>query len=199
MVYGGYPGAERKLLGFAPAYSDETFTEDAFPIVPLTITYRGRFSRQLTHRDFLGSVLGLSLDRGKIGDIRIGTDGAIMYVAEEVADFITENLLEVGRTTVTAARDIELPGIETPGTQKRITAASLRLDAVISEAFHISRGKAAAFIEAEKVFVNWAIGKKTRQLAQGDIVTIRQVGRLRLDDISGPTKKDRIALVITLF
>jgi len=199
IAYGGYPDAERKMTGFAPPYGSEDFLEESFPVVPLAITYNGRFSRPLTHRDFLGSVLGLGLDRGKVGDIRIGSDGAVMYVAEDIAGFVSENLSEVGRTTVTAAPHVELPGLETPGRIKRITAASLRLDAVISEAFHLSRGKAAALIEAEKVFVNWVIGKKTRLLGAGDMVTIRQVGRLRLDEIAGTTKKDRVAIVITIF
>jgi len=208
-AYGGYEDAERKMLGFAPSNpettapdthkNNATFSREAFPITPLAITYNGRFSKQLTHRDFLGAVLGLGLDRGKIGDIHIGENGAVMYVAQEVSNFITENLLEVGRTSVTTNPHIEIPGLEATGIQKRITAASLRLDAVISTAFHLSRGKASALIESEKVFVNWAIAKKTRLLTQGDIVTIRQVGRLKIDNISGPTKKDRIALTITLF
>jgi len=192
-AYGGYEDAERKMLGFGIT------DPQAFPITPLAITYNGRFSRQLTHRDFLGAVLGLGLDRGKIGDIRMGEDGAVMYVSNDVAAFITESLHEVGRTSVTATPHTEVPGIEETGIEKRITAASLRLDAVISMAFHLSRGKAAALIEAEKVFVNWAVAKKTRELREGDIVTARQIGRLRVDNIIGTTKKDRVALIITLY
>ena len=198
-AYGGYDDAERMMLGFAAPYPDEPLSNGSFPITPLTITYNERFSRQLTHRDFLGAVLGLGLDRGKIGDIRIGESGAVMYAAQEVAGYITENLQQVGRTTVTATPYIELPGIETTGTEKRITVASLRLDAVISVAFYLSRGKASALIDSEKVFVNWSIAKKTLQLSAGDIVTIRGTGRLRIDTILGPTKKDRVALTITLF
>ena len=203
-LYGGYEDAERKMLGFAAPYSCADYDindppNDSFPIVPLAITYNTRFSKQLTHRDFLGAVLGLGLDRGKIGDIRLSIKGAIMYVACEVADFITENLVEVGRATVTIASHTNLPDIEAPGTSKRITAASLRLDAVISEALHLSRSKAAALIESEKVFVNWTLVKKTQQLGSGDIVTVRQVGRLKIDEVLGATKKDRIALLITLF
>ncbi|MCL2571738.1 MAG: YlmH/Sll1252 family protein [Defluviitaleaceae bacterium] len=195
-LYGGYEDAERKMIGFT---SYEPLLDDNFPIIPLAISYNGRFSRQLTHRDFLGSVLGLGLDRGKIGDIRIGDSGAVMYVAHEVADFITESLCEVGRTSVTASRSTEVSGIETPGTQKRITVSSMRLDTVISTALHLSRGKAASLIEAEKVFVNWAIGKKTMQLSTDDIITVRKVGRIKIEQVIGTTKKDRIALVITVF
>ena len=231
-IYGGYENAERMMLGFAPPYplpynsessrgydneyrhghtsgninkdEPEALPLETFPIQTLAITYNGQFSKQLTHRDFLGAVLGLGLDRGKIGDIRLGDSGAIMYVADEVASFITENLQEVGRTSVTAeviaAQSTEdLLGPETSGTSKRITVASLRLDAVISTAFHISRGKAATFIEAEKVFVNWAIGKKTQLLFAGDIVTIRGTGRVKIEEIYGQTKKDRVAIMITVF
>jgi len=203
-LYGGYNDAERKMLGFAALYTedergDEALSDETFPIIPLTIAYNARFNKQLTHRDFLGAVLGLGLDRCKIGDIRISAKGAVMYTACEVADFIKENLIEVGRATVTATPHADLPDIETPGTQKRITSASLRLDAVVSEALHLSRSKAATLIESEKVFVNWALAKRTHQLVEGDTITVRQVGRLRVDEILGPTKKDRIALKITLY
>jgi len=173
--------------------------ENAFPITPLSITYNPRYVKQLTHRDFLGAVLGLGLDRCIIGDIRIGVSGAIMYAANSVTNFITESLKEVGRAAVTAQVNTNTPETQTPGTSKRITAASLRLDAVISAAMHLSRGKATVLIESEKVFVNWIPAKKTQQLAEGDIVTVRQLGRLRLDSIAGTTKKDRVALNITLY
>jgi len=221
-LYGGYEDAERKMLGFAapepeggllrrtssrpneqddfyPIPDGEALPEGAFPITPVTITYNTRFSKELTHRDFLGSVLGLGLDRGKIGDIRLVADGAVMYAAREVASFIAENLVEVGRATVTAAPNTNITDIKTPGIQKRITAASLRLDTIISEALHLSRSKVAALIEREKVFVNWVLAKKTLQLGEGDIVTVRQVGRLKIDEIIGATKKDRVALLITVF
>jgi len=197
IVYGGYEDAERKMLGFAAP--QEVLSNESFPIVPLTVVYNARFSKQLTHRDFLGAVLGLGLDRGKIGDIRLGASGTVMYVAQEVADFILESLIEVGRATVTVKSYENITDLEIPGTPKRITAASLRLDAIISEALHLSRSKAAALIESEKVFVNWALAKKTQQLCEGDTVTVRQVGRLKIDEIIGTTKKDRVALKITLF
>lgn len=198
-VYGGYEGAERMMLGFTPPYISEPMESDDFPIIPLAVTYNGRFSRQLAHRDFLGAILGLGLERSNIGDIRLTESGAVVYVASGIAYYITENLLEVGRTTVTVARHSQQQNIEATGTEKRITVASLRLDAVISVAFNLSRGKAATLIESEKVFVNWAIAKKTLQLSEGDIVTIRGTGRIRLDTISGPTKKDRVAVMITLY
>ena len=144
-------------------------------------------------------MLGLGLDRGKIGDIQLSETGAVMYVSNEVADFIQESLHEVGRTTVTAARHQDTADIKATGIMKRVTVASLRLDTVISTALHLSRTKAAALIDAEKVYVNWAIAKKTYQLAIGDIVTIRGAGRVRLDEIIGHTKKDRIAINIEIF
>jgi len=198
-VYGGYDNAERMMLGFQPPYTEEPLANESFPIVPLAITYNERFSKELTHRDFLGAVLGLGLDRGKIGDIRLSKSGAVMYTAQEVAGYIAENLLEVGRTKVTATPHAELAGLETTGTAKRITAASLRVDAVISAAFNLSRGKASALIESEKVFVNWSLAKKTLLLSEGDIATIRGTGRIRVDSIMGPTKKDRVALMIMIF
>ena len=198
-VYGGYEGAERMMLGFPAAYMDEVVAGDEYPITPLAVTYNGRFSRALTHRDFLGAVLGLGIDRGKIGDIQLVESGAVMYVGSDIAAYIVENLLEVGRTAVTVAVHTQAHSAEATGTQKRITVASLRVDAVIAVAFHLSRGKAAALIESEKVFVNWAVAKKTLQLSDGDIVTIRGMGRVRVDSTAGHTKKDRVVVMITVF
>ena len=197
-VYGGYEGAERMMLGFAPDYADG-LAGGEYPITPLAVAYNGRFSRALTHRDYLGAVLGLGIDRGKIGDIQLVESGAVMYVESDIAAYIMENLLDVGRTAVTVAVHTQVHSVEATGTQKRITVASLRVDAVIAVAFHLSRGKAAALIESEKVFVNWAVAKKTLQLGEGDIVTIRGMGRVRVDAAVGHTKKDRVVVMVTVF
>jgi len=199
-AYGGFDAAERKQIGFAPSYDAcDTLPYSSYPITPLNVTYNGKYSRELTHRDFLGAVLGLGLDRCKVGDILIGDEGAVMYISRDIVSFITDSLHVVGRTPVATSTRTNLDGIQSPGTVKRITAASLRVDAIISVAFNLSRSKAAVLIEREKVFVNWAIAKKTQQLSPGDIVTIRGMGRVRLDDIIGQTKKDRVALSISVF
>jgi len=193
--FGGYEGAEREMLGFG---AEETAT---FPITPIIITYNEKFSKAPTHRDYLGATLGLGLDRCKIGDIRLAESGAIMYVSSDIAVYIAENLQQVGRVKVKTSLDPNktLAGIENTGQEKRVTVASLRLDAVLSAALNLSRGKVTTLIDSEKVFVNWKPAKKTQALNPGDNVTVRGMGRITIKNEGGRTKKDRIVLTITKF
>ena len=196
-AFGGWEDAERKMIGFFP--QDDEDTAD-FPISPIAVTYNEKFSKAPTHRDYLGAVLGLGLDRVKIGDICLSGTGAVMYVSNEVADYIAETLNQVGRTAVkakkTAQSEEETSGLEKAGQEKRITVASLRLDGVLSAAFNLSRGKVAALIENEKVFINWKAAKKTQLVSEGDTLTIRGMGRVTVDAVEGRSKKDRVVLAV---
>jgi RNA-binding protein YlmH len=210
-AWGGYEQAERKMLGF--------FTDDeteisysgldirtqqrfnaAFPIDALQISFNQRFNSAPSHRDYLGSILGLGLERVKIGDIRVNENGALAYVSRDVSSYISATLERVGRTPVKvtpgepAAYDAQPTGKET-----RITVASPRLDAVIAAAFRLPRSKAAALIEGEKVFINWVSAvKPDKQIKDGDIITVRGYGRIQSSLTEGRTKKGRIVLYISL-
>lgn len=166
-------------------------------ITPLTITYNEKFSKAPTHRDYLGAVLGLGIDRGKIGDIRIGEDGAIMYALSDIAPFIVENLNQAGRTKLDVKLGDQLKSIESTAKQKRITVASMRADAIISSALNMSRGKSTALIESEKVFVNWKLATKSQMVSVGDTITVRGTGRVTVNAQCGKSKKEKIVLEIT--
>lgn len=194
-TYGGYENAERKIVKFEISISKPLQSEH-FPIAPIAITYNERFSKAPTHRDYLGAVLGLGLDRGKIGDIRLAKTGAILYVSDDIVHFIAENLCQVGRVAIKAKAYQELEDINQASAIKRITVPSLRVDAVISSAFNLSRGKVANLIESEKVFVNWKIAKRTYIITVGDAITVRGMGRITIDSQGGNTKKDRIVLEV---
>ena len=192
IAFGGYQGAERGILGFGI----ET-TED-FPITPVIVIYNEKFSKSPTHRDYLGATIGLGLDRSKLGDIVLGEAGAVIYASSEIASYIAEHLTQVGRIKVKTTLDISKMPIETENTaqEKRITVASLRLDAVLSSGLNLSRSKVVTLIDNDKVFVNWKPGKKTQTLKTGDNITVRGMGRIVIKDEGGMTKKDRIVLTI---
>jgi len=187
---GGYPDAERRII---------TFNCPTSPITPVAVHFNTKFAKPPSHRDYLGSVLGLGIDRCKIGDIRPGTDGAVIYVLEEIAPFVVENLTQVGRVAVKTSLNQDVEGTDTNGATKRINVPSMRLDAVIGAALNLSRGKAAELIEREKVFVNWKQAKKTHTITDGDKITVRGVGRLEINSQTGVTKKDRLVLSITVW
>ena len=198
MPWGGCDSAERKICGFFPDYMEPE--PELFPIACLRIGYNSKFSRPLAHRDFLGSVLGLGINREKTGDIYIEDDCAYMYMDRDIADFTASSLERVGHTKVKCELAAEYKKAEEKGTEKRFTVASLRLDAVLSGAFNISRGKIAELIKGEKAFINWQSCTNTATtVAKGDMLTLRGTGRVLIKEICGITKKDRVALVAEIY
>ncbi|MCL2372200.1 MAG: YlmH/Sll1252 family protein [Defluviitaleaceae bacterium] len=189
-THGGHENAEREMIGFGAGSPAD------FPITPVAVRYNQKFSKAPTHRDYLGATLGLGIDRGKVGDILLAAEGATLYVASDIASYVAEGLTQVGRVTVKATAGSTLETTGNTIKEKRVTVSSLRLDAVVSAALNISRGKSAALIDAEKVFVNWKPGKKTQTLSPGDKITVRGVGRITINTEDGRTKKDRIVITV---
>lgn len=195
-LYGGMEDCERQRMGF----SLEEIPLEAFPIKIIKIRRKSRKFGQadLGHRDYLGSILGLGIDRGKVGDILVSEEEAVCFVTEEIAPYITAMLEQVSKTAVIAEEAEGAEAIPQRQTErKRLTVASLRLDAVAGEAFHLSRGKVQALIGAEKAQVNWnTVTNTSHQLKEGDMVSLRGFGRFRVREIGGKTKKDRTGLEI---
>ena len=164
--------------------------------------------RVLTHRDYLGSLLALGLDREVTGDILVrGPDektggGADIIVEEGVAEFIELNYGKAGRTNLT----VEILPIDALDTglvnivEKRDTVASLRLDNVVSSAFAVSRSKAAEAIRRGIVSVNSVECLKVDQMIEeGDRVTLRGKGKIALAEVGGRSRKDRIIVTFNLY
>lgn len=198
LCYGGTEDCERQQMGFAPA--EDALSPEDFPIRAIKIRRKSKKFGQsdLSHRDYLGSILGLGIDRGKLGDILVSEDAAVCFAAAEIAPYICAALEQVSKTAVIAEEAEAAEAIPARQTEKRrITVASLRLDAVAGEVFHIARGKAQSLIGAEKAAVNWNIMTNvSHQLKEGDLVSLRGYGRFRVGEIGGKTKKDRIGLEI---
>ncbi|MDE6182172.1 MAG: hypothetical protein K2F59_03090 [Eubacteriales bacterium] len=196
-VFGGYENAERVIILFSPEYleiEDEDFTIDV-----LEISYNEKYSRELTHRDFLGSIIGLGIDRSKIGDIILEGNKAICFVQNSISSYIETNLERVGSTKVKVKSsllkeyDIPKPKYE----EKTIIVSSLRLDSVLGHSFNLARGKIANIIKGEKAFLNWALETNVSKIVkENDIITLRGFGRIKILEITGKTKKDRIVLNI---
>jgi len=200
-IYGGHEYAERKVIGFLAESEFEQAEEPTslFPITPLSVMYNSKFSKPPIHRDYLGSILALGLDRGKIGDIVLAMAGATVYVHSSIANFIAEHLLHVGQAPVTVKIGQVMPKPTSTANKKRTTVASMRVDCVIGGTFNLSRKDASVLVEREKVFVNWKTAKKSYIVKQGDIITVRGIGRVEIGEQVGITKKERIILDIILF
>ena len=193
--YGGYEDAERVILINMPDYFD---LERDNPLCIIRAE-KTAGSRELTHRDYLGSLLGLGLKRDMIGDIIVRSDGADIIVMEDIADFILMNYYKAGRTSLSVSR---LPIPELIQNERKVTlvtdtVASLRLDSVIASAFGLSRGKAAEAISRGIVFVNnMEITKTDFQISEGDKLTLRSKGKAVLAEVGGRSRKDRQYITI---
>jgi RNA-binding protein YlmH len=192
---GGYEGAERAVAFFYPV--GQFYSEGKNPIAVLKVTVKN--GETLTHRDYLGTLMGLGIKREKVGDILVSSEGCSILAQKEVSDYILYNLIKVGRnkTTVDYA---DLESLETPDREIKViktTVASMRLDCIISSGYGISRSRASEFIKAERVSINWE--KKTdisAMVKHGDTISVRGRGRLIVENEGQKTKKGRIAVVL---
>lgn len=188
-AFGGFLSAQRCLIQFY------LYDESPFPIDLVVLDYDQKFQSPPGHRDVMGSVLGLGLERDKIGDIVVN-DRAYIYCHNSVSGYISSNLSQVGRNKVKPSIiPLQEPGVGDEPSPLRLIVSSMRLDAVISEGFRLSRAKAAELIRQDRVFVNWQnCDKRDKTLSEGDVISLRGSGRLQLVEISGKTKKDRIVI-----
>ncbi len=193
LSFGGCADCERVMIGFFPDYMEPS--EDAFPITPLLI----RGVSGLTHRDILGSVLGLGIKRELTGDIYVNGDEAVLMCDSSICEFLLYQLKTVGRSKVEVTecpKDIAV-SLEHPFSVSRFVVASLRLDAVVGAAAHLSRNEAQALIAGEGVQVNFCIISDTsKKLKEGDVLSVRHHGRFILQEVTGETKKGRLAVLI---
>ena len=191
--FGGYQGAERARATFL----DKTFGgKPSFEIAVIKAEWRVEFTR-LSHRDVLGSVMSLGVDRSMIGDIIATGESAKILIDEKMLEYFLENLKEIGGASVTVQKD-ELSSIapkEERVKEISATVASLRIDAVAAAGFGMSRSKAAADIEADKIKLNWqSVKNASVAVKEGDIISIRGRGRVEVAQVRGQTKKGRIGL-----
>ena len=198
MYFGGYEDAERKMLVYLPEYLDESslYDEDS-PMVCLRASY---FDADiLTHRDFLGALMGAGIARETVGDICVGRGCCDFFVTDEIAPYIEQNFLSAGRTRLHVSRvplkDARIPEPEVK--EIKDTVASLRLDSVISSGFRIGRSLAAQYICAGKAAIDGLpCEKPDKTVGEGMKISVRGLGKIRLAAVNGRTKKDRISITI---
>ncbi|HIU66562.1 MAG TPA: RNA-binding protein [Candidatus Caccomorpha excrementavium] len=202
-LFGGYEEAERKIACFHGGEPDgEDRMRTDFPITCLRIRpVNAKFSDALTHRDYLGAVLNLGIERGKTGDIIIREDAAFLFCCRGIAPFIRENLIQVKHTAVRAEEgDFEQSDIHPEYREIKGTVSSVRLDSLISLAFGISRGGSADYIDAGKVFVNGRISLSgSRPLKEGDVISVRGLGRFIFSASGGVSRKGRLGVTLSKY
>ena len=196
-AWGGYPQAERQRL--AIARSELPLECDQVAVTALDI--RGNFLFDpASHRDFLGALLGTGIVRGKVGDILVlGERGAQAIVVPDISTFLQTQFTQV-RTVAVTVEPIPLDQlrVKAPRTKAITTVeASLRLDAIASAGFGLSRSKMVNLITAGQVRLNWQeVAQASVLVKPGDLVTIRGKGRLAVGEVN-LTKKQRYRVLLT--
>lgn len=212
-LFGGYEDAERKMLcfhgrGIQGEYECKDKNECVLPI-PLAkehypidcihiLPLNKKFSDTLSHRDFLGAVLNLGIERNKIGDILIKENEGFLFSHKNMSQYIVDNLTKIKHTNVTCEilqeTDIQIrPSyIDITG-----TVTSVRLDSILAVAFQTSRSSISSYISGGKVFVGGKqILSNSYVLKENDIVSVRGLGKFCYVGTSYQTKKGRLLVHI---
>lgn len=189
---GGYDGAERSLISIYPFYME--YEDIDTPIRFIQIEGNFKF-RSISHKDYLGSILGLGIKREKIGDLLIHDNFCQVVVSSDICDYVVLNLEKVATNKV-KVREIsreELISSEKKYKEISFTASSNRLDCVISGIYNMSRQDSLKYIKAERVHVNYEkITSASKLINANDLISVRGKGRSEVVEIGGETKKGRL-------
>lgn len=195
VVDGGFENPERSVITIFNDYHYYDRKTDS----PLKAYEISGNIENLEHRDVLGAILGLGIKRDKVGDIGFFDESIKVVLHEDISDFIYFNLKKINKEYV-ELKEIplsDLGEIKEEGTLRNVTASSMRLDCVVSEAFNISRGDSKKLIESELVKVNFDTEEKFHKiLEENDLISVRGKGRVRVKEIGGLTRKERIRLTL---
>ena len=199
-LWGGYKNAERCVACFGDR--DYFADESDYPIKCILIQpVNQKFADTLSHRDFLGSLMGLGIRREVLGDIIISENCGYLFCLETIADYIIENLTQVRHTTVECSVTKEIPQDALPQPENReIIVSSERLDVIVSAIYKMSRSQVLPIFHTEKIFVNGAVKTSpSATLNVGDKVSVRGFGRFIYNGVLRHTKKDRLVISVDIF
>ena len=199
LLHGGSPVCERQVAFFLPFYMEEKDLDVGEAIKAVRIR---SFFGTPGHRDYLGAILGLGIERDRIGDILIVDDTAVVFCLAPVAPVLLTELEKVGRYGV---KTEEIPLSDVPAPEKRVkkmsfTVKSLRLDAVAGNLFGLSRTSAAELIRLGAVSLNYSVCEKTdAPVREGDVISIRGKGKGSITQVGGRSRKDRLFIEAELW
>lgn len=197
VMFGGYDEAERKIVCFC---CDKDVEFDMFDFIRIEPS-NSKFAENLSHRDFLGALMNLGIERHMIGDICIDNNIAHIITFKSISSVIIDNLNMVKHTKVNLKREEveELKAINRTVT-KSINIPSERLDSIIGAIYNISRSKVNLYIDAGKVFINSKQSlSHSSKVNSGDILTVRGLGRARFLGFKSTSKKGRIFAEVEVF
>lgn len=193
LFWGGFSDAQRVVMG---VNADDT---EIFPITALKFTYKKEY--KLSHRDFLGSLMSLGITRASIGDIIVSDGSAIVFVKDEICEYVIREITKIGRVGVKIEKytktDIE---IQNRFDVLNFTVASLRIDVFVSAVCNLSRDKSQQYIKSDMVSLNHNVENDiSKNIKVGDIISIRKYGKFVFAELNGLTKKGRLRIFVNHF
>lgn len=199
-LWGGYEGAERKMVRFG---SEEEFGyEEEYPIVCVHIKpLLAKFADKLTHRDFLGALMNLGIDRSTIGDIRVADKEAYLFCVSSIVEYICGSLDKVKHTNVKCQVVTEAEEIPVDEPESReVLLPSLRLDACLAKVYNESRSTILDMFRTGKVFVNGRLCENnSKSLKEGEVVNLRGYGKFIFEGVQYETKKGKLSVGIRIY
>ena len=203
--YGGIENAERKLLIVYPEKLSNLIKENRlnFPIKCMRINLPKEMYGKYHHNNYLGGLIKLGIKREKIGDILVFEDGADILFLEDIEKFLVTNISFLTRFNKSNIEIISIKEIRKKEIKKKelnLSISSLRMDVLIAEVLNTSRKNAEELLKEGRIFLNYEnIQKGTKQIKEGDILTIRGKGKYEIGMLEGTTKNGRIKIKVHQF
>lgn len=196
---GGWVSAERRVAAFGS--EDICGWTEAAPIVCVKIApVQPKFADRLTHRDFLGSLMGLGIRREVLGDIAVIDNCGWLFCLEGISQYIIDNLTGVKRTTVACTLSEPPEKLVEPPPVSQLVVASERLDAVIAAVYRLSRSQSQELIAGGKVFLSGRLCQNSdEQIDDGTVVSVRGTGRFLYEGVERETKKGRLRVNVRIY
>ena len=205
LMFGGYEEAERKILIIYPEkYNEEMLRKNYNNMISIVrVELPKENYGKYIHRNYLGGIVKLGLNREKVGDILVFEDGADIISVKSFSKILVNEMNSLTRFTDSKIEEVSLENLREKKVETeeiKIIVPSLRLDNIVSDLAKTSRSKAASIIEQERVFVNGKNETKvSKQIKINDVITIRGKGRFVVKDLVGSTRSGRNVLLIEKF
>lgn len=199
-VFGGHDMAERCMIRFGDP--EKTGYDAEFPIQCIHISpATPKFAEKLTHRDFLGALMNLGIERQTIGDILVNEKEAWVFASEKISEYICENLDKVRHNNVRCHIVTDTPDM--PKTLTRtinIQVASLRADSVIAKTFNLSRETSLSLFKSSCVYINGRLTENnSKSLLGGEIISVRGYGKFLVSESKTATRKGKLQVAVQLY
>lgn len=189
-LFGGFNNAFRVMCAFGE--------EENFPIDCIKISFREEFP--IAHRDILGTIMSLNIDRNVVGDILVDTSCAYIFIKNQFTDMVINEVSKIKNVGVKCEKVINpvLPKIQTK--EVSIIVSSPRLDSIVSELSKMSREKSANLIRGQKIFVDGkAMDNPSYNVKEEQYISIRGVGKFKYLGANGKTRSNRDKITLEMF